>query len=149
MEKNNVKVSKIFYFDSGHRLSNYQGKCFALHGHTYKLEVFVEGPINQEGMVVDFGDLKKIVNEKIVKKFDHKTILFSGDELNNQIMRTMPTDWFVAVDYNPTAENMLTDINRILTDFLFDSKVGFNIFQLILWETPTSCAIINNKKTNE
>src|SRR3989304_8866840 len=114
-----MKVTKIFTFDAGHRLSNYEGKCKHLHGHTYTLEITVEGGLDKTGMVMDFGELKRIFKEFIEPKFDHKFMLNKNDEENckefdNVNGLTSHYQWFQDsicwVDYNPTAENIVTDI---------------------------------------
>ena len=80
MEKN-VRVTKQFKFETGHALYGYDGLCKNVHGHSYKLDVTVIGqPIDdpehvKHGMVIDFGDLKKIVTREIVEPFDHATVL--------------------------------------------------------------------------
>tara|TARA_Y100000310_G_scaffold325538_1_gene389156 strand:- start:902 stop:1234 length:333 start_codon:yes stop_codon:yes gene_type:complete len=110
-----MKITKIFTFDSAHRLPWHKGKCFTLHGHTYKLEVTVEGPLNKDGIVVDFGDLKKVVKKEILDKYDHKYLNKFFD--------------------NPTAELVVKEFHKIL-------RKDFNIVRLRLWETPTSYAEI-------
>ena len=69
----NVCISKAFTFDAAHNLTNYKGKCEALHGHTYRLEVTVCGNIDQldNGLLMDFGDLKELVNRVVLSKLDH------------------------------------------------------------------------------
>ena len=75
-----IRITKRFSFEAGHALHGYDGKCKNLHGHSYKLSVTVIGtPISDKtnpkfGMVIDFTDLKRIVTEEIVNKFDHATI---------------------------------------------------------------------------
>jgi 6-pyruvoyltetrahydropterin/6-carboxytetrahydropterin synthase len=76
----NIRITKQFNFETGHALYGYDGKCKNVHGHSYKLSVTVIGkPITDKmnvkfGMVIDFGDLKKIVKEQIVDVFDHATV---------------------------------------------------------------------------
>ena len=75
-----IRITKQFSFETGHALYGYDGKCKNVHGHSYKLSVTVIGtPIDDStnvkfGMVIDFGDLKKIVKEEIVDLFDHATV---------------------------------------------------------------------------
>lgn len=106
-----MKITKIFTFDSAHRLSWHKGKCSNLHGHTYKLEVTVEGLLDENGIVIDFGDLKKIVKKEILDKYDHQDLNKFWD--------------------NPTAENMALDFYNVL-------KKKIKISGLRLWETPNS-----------
>ncbi|MFC1810969.1 6-carboxytetrahydropterin synthase QueD [Patescibacteria group bacterium] len=68
-------LTKVFTFDSAHFLPNYHGKCENMHGHTYKLEVTIEGEPNKEdGMIYDFAQLKELVNKKVVDKLDHTNL---------------------------------------------------------------------------
>jgi len=64
-------VVKEFTFESAHYLSGYDGKCSNLHGHTYTLEVAVEGEVKENGMVIDFKELSDIVKENILDNLDH------------------------------------------------------------------------------
>jgi queuosine biosynthesis protein QueD len=70
-----ISVTKIFTFEAAHYLEDYPGKCATMHGHSYKLEIEVAGDgVGDNWMVVDFGDLKKVVNEEVVDKLDHKCL---------------------------------------------------------------------------
>lgn len=69
-----MKIGREFYFDAAHSLPRYRGKCERFHGHSYKLEVIVEGEIQKDGMVLDFNELSKIVNEKILNFLDHRNL---------------------------------------------------------------------------
>lgn len=67
-----VSITKSFSFDASHYLPFHEKRCKFLHGHTYHMEITLNGPIlPNSGMVIDFGDLKQIVNEEILDKFDH------------------------------------------------------------------------------
>ena len=76
-----VRVTKQFKFETGHAIYGYDGLCKNVHGHSFKLDVTDIGqPINdpdhvKNGMVIDFGDLKTIINKEIVQPFDHATVL--------------------------------------------------------------------------
>ena len=77
-----IRITKKFEFEAGHALYGYDGKCKNIHGHSYKLWVTVIGsPIEdsshvKNGMVIDFGDIKEIVNEHIIKE-EYHTIFFN------------------------------------------------------------------------
>jgi 6-pyruvoyltetrahydropterin/6-carboxytetrahydropterin synthase len=110
-----IRITKEFNFEAAHALHNYDGKCKNLHGHSYKLFVTVKGtPISDTknpklGMVMDFGDLKKIVNNLIIQKFDHAVIL-NKNSIN--IQNFQPAEIFenrILTPYQPTCENMLID----------------------------------------
>lgn len=120
-----IDVTKIFTFDSAHKLENYDGNCKYLHGHTYKLEVTVRGKTDYRGMVIDFNDLKKIVKEKVINKLDHKYL--------NEIF-----------DFNTTCENMVVWIFNVLDKALGTEE--YFLKKIRLWETPTSYAEIGREE---
>ncbi|MFS4415509.1 6-pyruvoyl trahydropterin synthase family protein [Maribacter sp. 2307ULW6-5] len=111
-----IRITKQFSFETGHALYGYDGKCRNVHGHSYKLSVTVIGsPITDTrhvklGMVIDFGDLKKIVKEEIVDKFDHATVFNKNTphlELANELSQRGHN--VILADYQPTSENMVVD----------------------------------------
>ena len=78
-------LSREFVFDAAHRITDYQGKCEKLHGHTYHLKVTIKGDIKTDGMVIDFAIMKKIVDETVVNKLDHSYLndLFKNPTTEN------------------------------------------------------------------
>ena len=139
----NPTITKIITMDCGHRLSDYVGKCRRIHGHTYRLEVTVGGKVNEQGMIVDFSQLKEILVQKVENKFDHKLILKIDDILNQAISKAIPKDedWICWVDYNPTAENMVFDIFEVLKTELKGKNLGLK--KVVIWETPSSFAEVS------
>jgi len=126
----NIRITKQFTFETGHALYGYDGKCKNVHGHSYKLDVTVIGtPISDTthakyGMVIDFGDLKKIVNQEIVNVFDHVTVSDSGMDI-------------LLVDYQPTTEMMVADFAAKISALLPER---IRLHSLRLSETATSYA---------
>lgn len=119
-----IKLTKSFTFDAAHFLPNHKGKCSSMHGHTYRLEVTVireEGTLinigSDEGMVIDFADLKGIVKDEVIDKIDHKVL--------NEVF-----------SFRTTAENMAAHIFTVLTEKL--QSVGVRVDNIRLWETPDS-----------
>ncbi len=112
-----IRITKIFTFETAHVLYNYDGKCKNMHGHSYKLFVTVKGnPINdinnpKNGMVVDFGDIKKIVNEEIVDRWDH-AVLVNGDSPHRNLGADLEKQGHKVIlcNFQPTCENMLYEI---------------------------------------
>lgn len=141
-----ISVTKKFTFDAGHRLSNYDGKCRHLHGHTYKCEITVACKVlDNKGMVIDFGDLKKIYNETVDAKFDHKMILQTGDPINQKIGKALEGfksqfNSIVWVTYNPTAEKMAKDIFEMVNNKIQKIGRGLGVTKVVLYETPNSKA---------
>lgn len=120
-----LTVTKIFKFEAAHWLPFYDGACHNLHGHSYKLEVTVTGKINENvenpqcGMIIDFSVLKGIVEEKIIRRFDHSNL----------------NDFFE----NPTAENMVEYFAESINMALPTNIV---LVSIKLWETDSSYAEI-------
>lgn len=110
-----IYITKIFHFEAAHALAGYDGKCRNIHGHSYELQVTVKGePIDEpenpkNGMVIDFHDLKQIVNEEVVERLDHSFII--GTNMPDDFVESAKQnfDKIVCVDYQPTTENMLAD----------------------------------------
>ena len=75
-----ISITKVFRFDSAHHLPSHKGKCARLHGHSYRLEVTLQGPIKNDpgesdhGMIMDFGDLSQIVKTAVIERLDHQDL---------------------------------------------------------------------------
>ena len=139
-----IRITKQFNFETGHALYGYDGKCRNVHGHSYKLSVTVIGkPITDTenvklGMVIDFGDLKKIVKEEIVEPFDHATVFNKNTphmelamELKNRGHKV------ILANYQPTSENMVIDFAEKIKNRLPE---GLQLFSLKLRETESAFA---------
>lgn len=140
----NIRITKQFTFETGHALYGYDGKCKNVHGHSYKLDVTVIGqPIADAshvklGMVIDFGDLKKIVNREIVDVFDHATV-FNKNTPHVKLARQLESHGHnvLLVDYQPTSEMMVIDFAGKISALLPDA---ITLHSLRLSETATSYA---------
>ena len=108
-------LTKIFHFEAAHALNGYDGKCRNIHGHSYELRVTVKGmPLNEpgnpkNGMVIDFHDLKAIVNQEVVEKLDHSFIIGNNMPKDFVEITKKNFDKVVELPYQPTTENMLAD----------------------------------------
>ena len=142
-------VTREFTFDSAHFLTDYYGKCERMHGHTYVLQVTLEGAVQSNGLVLDFVVLKRIVNKHVLDKIDH--------QLLNDVIK------------NPSAERVvvwiweqLMDLQKLLKEEMDDPNLGreikallkkpdqkgklgrlefdkaLRLHELKLWETPNS-----------
>lgn len=119
-----IRITKIFTFETAHVLYNYDGKCKNMHGHSYKLFVTVKGnPIQdlknpKNGMVVDFGDIKKIVNTEIIDVWDH-AVLVNADSPHIELGKDLEQKGHKVIfcNFQPTCENMLYEIaNKIKSE---------------------------------
>jgi 6-pyruvoyltetrahydropterin/6-carboxytetrahydropterin synthase len=107
-----TSVTRSFTFEAAHQLPWHPGKCQRLHGHSYRLEVTVEGPVGDNGIVVDFADIKEVVERDVVARFDHA---YLNDLLDN-----------------PTAELIAHEIWKTL------EAAGLDVSHVRLWETADS-----------
>lgn len=139
--KQKIRVTKLFTFDMAHALYGYDGPCKNIHGHTYHLEVSLLGypfdDTTKEGMVIDFGDLKKIVKNEIIDKFDHALVLNESAPYVTSELLTQEFEKVIVVPYQPTCENLMLNFLNIIKD-LFPKEV--QLCKLVLRETPTSFA---------
>lgn len=139
-----IRLTKEFTFEAAHMLEGYDGLCREIHGHSYKLFVTVKGePQCSEcspklGMVMDFGILKRIVNEQIVARLDHSFMMRrtpQADEIAEALGYKL--EKVVLTDYQPTCENMLVDFAERLLGALPEE---IELHSLRLHETATSYA---------
>ncbi len=119
-----VLVSKEFTFDAAHHLHQYEGKCKNLHGHTYRVVLGLSGYTDERGLMIDFGDIKKIWKQKIDIHLDHRYL--------NETLPPM----------NTTAENIVVWIYEKLVEALHEEQRenGACVEFIRLYETPTSYA---------
>ncbi len=136
-----IRITREFSFEGAHALGGYDGKCCHIHGHSYRMAVTVSGkPIEDDnspkkGMVLDFTDLKKIVNENIIDKFDHALVMKEGALLAEDIGRVYGN--VVTVDFQPTSEMLVIHFADIVKSLLPE---GIQLHSIKLWETEKSCA---------
>jgi 6-pyruvoyltetrahydropterin/6-carboxytetrahydropterin synthase len=126
-------ATKTIDFCYGHRLLNYEGRCRHLHGHNGRLEVDIElASLDERGMVQDFTEIKRTLKEWIDTTLDHRLLLWKDDPMV-PVLRERG-EVFVALDVNPTAENLAKMV------FEYARGRGLPVKEVRLWETPSSCA---------
>lgn len=143
-----MKITKEVQWDMGHRVMNHHSKCRNLHGHRYRLEVCMKGDIvtikdiSDEGMVIDFGDIKTIVTQHIHDVLDHGFMVWEKDKVMVKFFKQYPDQKHIIVPFTPTSENIAAWI-FIQLDKKFEDKygTGLKLHHVKLWETPTSVAI--------
>lgn len=140
---NNVRITKEFVFDMAHALHNYDGLCRNIHGHTYRLCVTLLGkPISDPnnvklGMVMDFGELKRIVKEPLVEKFDHALVLNTSHNLAQRLEGIQDYNKIIELPFQPTCENLIIHFAQ---EILKRLPQEVSLHALRLYETPTSYA---------
>lgn len=164
-----MKVTKFIEIDMGHRVPNHKSKCRNFHGHRYKIEVCVDDKIIQtegasdEGMVIDFGDIKQILMDKIDSKYDHGWVMYDkdnfvgmfetmkmGHKINEFGQEVLPVEDPLKihfVPFIPTAENLARHwFKEMLPEF---EKRKINLQHVRIWETPTSTATYTREEMEE
>lgn len=138
-----IRITKEFTFEAAHALDGYDGPCKSVHGHSYGLSVTIKGtPLTdpdspKKGMVMDFGDLKKIIKKQVIDRFDHALLLCStGREVDTRGLGDIFSN-VVYVDYQPTSENILAEIAGKIKGLL---PAGITLHSLRLRETGSSYA---------
>ncbi|AFN73796.1 6-pyruvoyl tetrahydrobiopterin synthase [Melioribacter roseus P3M-2] len=99
-----MKIAKEFKWEMGHRLPFHKGKCKNLHGHTYRCMVEIDGAPDENGMVLDYYELKRII-DPIIEEMDHSFMVCSKDTELMNILKSLETKT-VVVDFDSTAENI-------------------------------------------
>ncbi len=143
MEKPTIRITKEFKFEMAHALLGYDGPCRNIHGHSYEFNVTISGtPIGEKGhpklgMVMDFGDLKKIIRSEVVDVFDHALVL--NKAMDSTLIDKLSENFekVILLDYQPTSELMIVDFAQRIKE-----KLPQNIIlkHLLLRETVTSYA---------
>ena len=136
-----MKVTKKFEFEMAHMLANHPSLCKNLHGHSYKLFVTVKGPINND-MVVDFKDLKSIVDQAIINPLDHAFAYNTNStDLFEQELITLVKEYnkkSFAFPWKTTCENMAKWMFENLNYILKQSNESYYVSKIKLYETSTS-----------
>lgn len=130
-------VTKSVKFDAAHILTNHQGLCKNLHGHTYRVDVSVTQPDNDpRDMVIDFKDLKSVATSVICDRFDHAFIYSTASEGEREIASVVEKHGMrtVALGFRSTAENLA----RYFFGELKPRIPGLTSVKV--WETADSCA---------
>ncbi len=126
-------ITKEIYFCYGHRLMNHPGKCRNLHGHSVKASISIsQDALNEQGMVCDFSDVKECVDGFVNRLLDHNFLLHKDDPIIPALIAN--NEQFLAIDEHPTAEVLAKMIYRHV------KEQGFNVDQVVLWETASACA---------
>lgn len=99
-----MKIAKEFRWEMGHRLKFHKGKCINLHGHSYKMMVEFSGDVDENGMVLDYYDVKEII-APIVEELDHGFLVYEEDKELVEILKNLNSKHTV-VNFESTAENL-------------------------------------------
>lgn len=140
-----MQITTRLEFDAGHRIPDHKSQCRNLHGHRYAIEITLSGDIIQQehasenGMVMDFSDVKKIARETVVDVWDHAFIVYQHDQVVLDFLNTLPNHKTVIFPTIPTAENMASEAFRLLKAQYKDVYGNHLTLERVrLYETPNS-----------
>ena len=123
------QVTREIDFCYGHRLLGYQGKCRHLHGHNGRVLITVEASkLDNQGMVLDFSEIKRTISRWIDAHLDHRMLLDRDDPIVPALEDV--GEPVLLMNVNPTAENIAQLICQVATD------LGYPVVEVRLWETP-------------
>jgi 6-pyruvoyltetrahydropterin/6-carboxytetrahydropterin synthase len=142
-----MRITRRLEFDAGHRIPDHASQCRHLHGHRYVIEISLEGRVIDapgsatNGMVMDFGEIKRIAWEKVVSQWDHAFLVWREDTRVLEFLASLPDHKTVVLDMVPTAENLAATAFRIL-DAAYRDTCGnaLHLEQVRLFETPNCWA---------
>jgi len=142
-----MQITRRLEFDAGHRIPNHKSQCRHIHGHRYALEITLTGSIietqgaSEEGMVMDFSDVKAIARQHVVDHWDHAFLVYAKDQVMVDFLQTIPDHRTVILDCVPTAENLARTAFNILCNAYQDHYGNhLRLTQVRIYETPNCWA---------
>ena len=140
-----ISVTRRLEFDAGHRIPDHRSQCRNLHGHRYVLEITLTGDVVQapgesdNGMLMDFSEIKQIAKQHIVDVWDHAFLVYEGDAAVRGFLDTLPGHKTVVLDRIPTAENLAAIVFETLAPH-YHGHYGaeLRLTRVRLCETPTA-----------
>lgn len=142
-----MQITTRLEFDAGHRIPDHKSQCRNLHGHRYVIEITLSGDIitkensSENGMIMDFSDVKRIARESVVDLWDHAFLVFKQDATVLDFLNSLPDHKTVVFPTVPTAENMAAEAFKILKN-QYQNTYGNHLAleRVRLYETPNSWA---------
>jgi 6-pyruvoyltetrahydropterin/6-carboxytetrahydropterin synthase len=144
-----LTITRKLEFDAGHRIPDHKSQCRNLHGHRYTLEITLVGAVIEEegssdnGMIMDFSDVKALAKEHLVDVWDHAFLAYEKDQVVREFLDSIPGHKTVVIDRIPTVENLAQTAFDILNAAYKDRYgTGLRLHKLVLHETPNCWAEI-------
>jgi len=142
-----MQITTRLEFDAGHRIPNHKSQCRNLHGHRYAIEITLSGDLvsqknaSENGMVMDFSDVKRIAKESVVDVWDHAFLVHKEDKTVLDFLNSLSNHKTVVFSSVPTAENMAAEAFKILKNQYKDTYGNhLKLERVRLYETPNSWA---------
>lgn len=142
-----MQITRRLEFDAGHRIPDHKSQCRHLHGHRYAIEITLVGQVidvpgrSDNGMVMDFSEVKVLAKTHVVDVWDHAFLVWREDHAVAAFLATLPNHKTVVMDAVPTAEN-LARIAFAILDPIYRGTFGNHIRleRVRLFETPNCWA---------
>jgi 6-pyruvoyltetrahydropterin/6-carboxytetrahydropterin synthase len=146
-----LTITRKLEFDAGHRIPDHKSQCRNLHGHRYTLEITLTGQVitaegnSDNGMIMDFSDVKALAKEHLVDVWDHAFLVYDKDAAVKEFLASLPNHKTVVIDRIPTVENLAAVAFHILKAAYKDRYgTGLKLHKLVLHETPNCWAEITD-----
>ena len=144
-----LTITRKLEFDAGHRIPDHNSQCRNLHGHRYVLEITLTGGVidkdgqSDNGMIMDFSDVKKLANSALVDVWDHAFLVYEKDHAVRTFLDSLPNHKTVVLPLVPTIENLAKIAFDILKAVYTDNfGTGLTLHKIKLFETPNCWAEI-------
>jgi 6-pyruvoyltetrahydropterin/6-carboxytetrahydropterin synthase len=145
-----LTITRKLEFDAGHRIPDHNSQCRNLHGHRYTLEITLTGPVKEHdgdsdnGMILDFTDVKSLAKEHLVDVWDHAFLVYDKDVAVKDFLASLPNHKTVVLSRVPTVENLAQIAFTILRKAYHD-RFGstLTLSKIKLYETPNCWAEID------
>ncbi len=145
-----LTITRKLEFDAGHRIPDHKSQCRNLHGHRYTLEITLIGEVIEQegssdnGMIMDFSDVKALAKQHLVDVWDHAFIVYAKDQTVRDFLGSLPDHKTVIIESIPTVENLARTAFNILKAAYKDRYgTGLRLHKLVLHETPNCWAEIS------
>ena len=146
-----ITITRKLEFDAGHRIPDHKSQCRNLHGHRYTLEITLVGEVIEEegssdnGMIMDFSDVKALAKQHLVDVWDHAFLVYAKDTAVRSFLASIPDHKTVVIDKIPTVENLArTAFDTLRTVYHDRYGTGLRLHKLVLHETPNCWAEITD-----
>ena len=142
-----LTITRKLEFDAGHRIPDHKSQCRNLHGHRYTLEITLTGQVidhdgqTDNGMIMDFSDVKALAKENLVDLWDHAFLVYEKDTQVKEFLQSLPDHKTVVLNRVPTVENLAQIAFDILKTVYTDRySTGLSLSRIKLFETPNCWA---------
>ena len=146
-----LTITRKLEFDAGHRIPDHKSQCRNLHGHRYTLEITLTGGVvaadgaSDNGMIMDFSDVKTLAKQALVDVWDHAFLVYEKDEAVRAFLDSLPDHKTVVLPLVPTVENLARIAFDILKATYTDNfGTGLTLHKIKLYETPNCWAEVVN-----